>query len=97
MNFIATEKEIVKGILNAEDANKTSLCFIRDIENIEINDQRSERFTDVKIDKNGNKVLDTEAQNLLNHLKNVKIPEKLSTKNIFKYKVINKIPFIIIK
>jgi hypothetical protein len=83
--------------LNAEDANKTSLCFIRDIENIDINDKSSDRFIDVKIDKNGNKVLDTEAQDLLNHLKNVKIPEKLSKSNIFQFKVKNKIPFIIIK
>ena len=57
--------------------------------NIVISDKSSDRFIDVNIDENGNKVVDTEAQNLLNDLKSVKIPEKLSNNNIFNYKVKN--------
>ena len=76
--------------MTAEDPNKTSLCFIREIDNLEnsLNDASSGKFIDVQIDNEGNKSLDTEAKNLLTELKNVKIPDKLNNDtNIFYYKV----------
>lgn len=53
-----------------------------------MHDKNSDRYVDVKINDIGEKVIDNEAQDLLCHLKNVKIPEKLSEgTNIFYYKV----------
>lgn len=89
--FLATEKEIYNGILKLENPNKSALCFIRDIENIEehLSDRKAERFIDLKTDhKTGQKILDTEAKQLLNELKEKKIPDKLNKDtNIFYYKV----------
>ncbi len=73
-----------------KNADKSALCFIRDIENLEenMNDPSISRFIDTETTNNGEKVVDKEAKNLLENLKNQKIPSKLNPEsNIFNFKV----------
>jgi hypothetical protein len=74
-----------------KDPNKTALCFIRDIENLEdhLTDSTISRYIDTETNKIGEKVVDKEAKGLLEDLKNRKIPSKLNAEtNIFNFKVI---------
>ena len=76
----------------SKDPNKTALCFIRDIENLEenLNDPSIPRFIDIETNKNGEKVVDNEAKRLLEIMKKQKIPPKLNPEtNIFNFKVIS--------
>ena len=82
--------EIFDGILTATDPNKSSLCFIRTIENLESNltDSTISRFIDTELDQNKEVTLDLEAKKLLDNLKQIKIPAKLNREtNIFNFKV----------
>ncbi len=82
--------EIYEGILNVEDPNKSALCFIRNIDNLENNlgDSTISRFIDTQVSKSKQVLIDSDAKNLLDILKNKKIPAKLNTAtNIFKYNV----------
>ena len=85
-----TEMEIFEGIFTVEDPNKSALCFIRTIENLENNltDSTISRFIDTEVTQNKEVLVDSNAKNLLNILKNEKIPAKLNPdKNIFKFNV----------
>ena len=89
--FQVTEIEIFEGIMMAKDPNKTALCFIRDIDNLEdhLKDPSISRFIDTEINNIGEKVVDKEAKGLLEDLKKRKIPSKLNAeKNMFNFKVI---------
>ena len=83
--------EIFEGIMTAKDCNKSALCFIRNIENLESNlkDSTVSRFIDTELDQNKEVKIDQEAKKLLDTLKDKKIPEKLNRDaNIFNFKVI---------
>lgn len=84
-----TEKEIINGILNVSNANERTLCFIREIENIaqNISDSKAEKFIDLTRSEDGTVIIDREAENLLNRLKNERIPSVLKQENIYTYKV----------
>lgn len=84
-----TEKEIVKGILNASNANERALCFIREIENIteHISESKADKFIDLTRSTDGTVVVDQEAEQLLNRLKNERIPSVLKPENIYTYRV----------
>ena len=86
-----TEKEIFEGIFKENgDPNKSALCFIREIENLEenLNDKSIPRFIDVKYKGDKKFYVDEEAKSLSHDLKNVKIPQVLNTStNVFYYKV----------
>lgn len=74
-----------------KDPNKTSLCFIRNIVNLEENlaDSTASRFIDLKPDNESNKTeIDQEAKQLLDDLKFKKLPSRLNENNIFKFDVI---------
>lgn len=89
--ILVTEKEIFEGVFKEHDANKTSICFIRNIVNLEenINDPTATRFIDLKTDHQSNNVeIDLEAKKLIDDLKLKKIPSKLNDSNIFKFNVI---------
>ncbi|CAF1385440.1 unnamed protein product [Adineta ricciae] len=84
-----TEKEIIKGILQAPDANQRTLCFLREIDGIgeHLSDKKASKFIDTKLTKDGTVVIDKEAEDLLNRLKFTRIPKALDSKNVFSYKV----------
>ena len=90
MIFKVTAKEIYEGIERAEDPNKTALCFVREIVNLEeyINDSTVSRFMDIKTSRHKNNEIDLEAKKLLLELRDQKIPSKLDPNtNIFHFKV----------
>lgn len=76
---------MIKGILSAKDANERSLCFLRNIVDIRnhLSDEKAAKYIDMI--KPG--VVDEDAENLLNRLKNDRIPATLRSENIFKYRV----------
>ena len=82
---LVTEKEVIKGILSAKDANERTLCFLRDI--VDIRDHLSDEKAAKYIDMVSPSVLDDDAEGLLNRLKTVRIPGSLRSENIFKYRV----------
>ena len=84
-----TEKEIVKGILAAPKANQRALCFFREIDDIydHLADSRASKFIDMKSSDTGELVIDSEAETLLNRLKQTRIPNALQSQNIFSYRV----------
>jgi arsenate reductase-like glutaredoxin family protein len=69
--------------------NKSCSCFIREIVNLEehLNDSNAPRFIDLIKENNSSIKIDSEAEKLIENLKNVKIPYKLDSSNIFYYKV----------
>ena len=74
-----TEYEIQKGMLESQNATKSCLCFTRHIHKLEEsatckNNHIAHKYIDVA---SGTTALDKDAQNLLNVLKNGKIPEVL--------------------
>lgn len=88
--LIVTEKEIFEGIYKEKNPNKTALCFIRNIENLEehIIDSTASRFIDIKQGSEFKKPeIDLEAKALLDDLKMKKIPSILAPSNIFKFNV----------
>ena len=96
-----TEIEIFEGILiNKQDPNKTALCFIRNIENLEenLNDPAISRFIDIEYKRKDKIVkVDSDAKYMLETLKHKNIPSRLNVEtNVFKFNV-NKIPFNIIQ
>jgi len=84
-----TEKEIYNGILNGKDLKNNVLFFEREIEDIEQqliqNSNKSVLSKYIELDKSSN--IDMFSKKLLDDLKYKKIPEKLPSNNIFKFKV----------
>ena len=81
---------MLKGLANETDSNRSALCFIREIDNLEENLQDSalSRFIDVTQNADGQVVVDKEAKQLLEELKYIKVPAKLNENtNIFKLNV----------
>lgn len=82
-----TEKEIYNGILNAKNVDDDVLVFIREVvdieneENIKSNSKLAARFID--LDKDGN--VDKESKQLLHELKK-RVIEKIPEKNIHHFK-----------
>lgn len=85
IRILVTEKEVINGILSSKDANERTLCFLRDI--VDIHDHVSDEKAAKYIDMISPDVVDDDAENLLNRLKNVRIPGSLRSDNIFKYRV----------
>jgi len=83
--FIVTEKEIINGILSAKDANERTLCFLREIVDIQnhLSDEKASKYIDIS----SKSIIDEDAEKLLNRLKTIRIPAVLKSENIFKYKV----------
>jgi hypothetical protein len=86
-----TEKEIYNGILIAKNVQNNALFFIREIEDIESAceeaDKKDLSLLKKFIDMDSHDKVDQSTKNLLNNLKNNKIPNKLTGDNIFKFKV----------
>ena len=85
MQFLVTEKEIINGILSANDPNERTLCFLREI--VDIRDHLSDEKAPKYIDMLSKTEVDEEAEKLLDRLKNSRIPKVLKSENIFTYKV----------
>lgn len=83
-----TEKEIFNGILNNKNTSNTALYFQRNI--VDIDEYAAKNLAIVKkfIDLDKEDRVDKASRELLDELKNVKIPSKLSSSNIFKFDVI---------
>lgn len=73
-----TEREIQNGILRAKDTTDHTLAYIRNIEGLNVSVLR---FSKLFVDIAGRSV-DTEAQKLLNKLRDKKIPAALTEDNI---------------
>ena len=84
-----TEKEIFNGILNAKQVDKNVLFFTREIEGIEESLKTNLKLAKKFIDIDKENKIDESALNLLNDLKYKKIASKLSSSNIFNFKVIS--------
>ena len=87
--MIVTEKEIVNGILSASNANQRTLCFLREIVDIQshLADSKASKFIDLQYSADGQPSIDQEAEHLLNRLKKTRIPTVLQPNNIFSYRV----------
>ncbi len=88
--FSVTEKEIIEGVINAQDLESNVLFFEREIEDIEscVTSTDSDkkligRF--IELDEHEN--VDQKYKKLLDDLKYEKVPKKLKNINTFKYKV----------
>ena len=79
----------MKGILSVSNANERTLCFLREIEDISehLNDRKASKFIDMTSSLDGQLIVDSEAETLLNRLKYTRIPHVLQAENIFSYKV----------
>uniref|UniRef100_A0A1I8J6Q2 Sulfotransfer_1 domain-containing protein n=1 Tax=Macrostomum lignano TaxID=282301 RepID=A0A1I8J6Q2_9PLAT len=77
-----TERENIHGILTAENNSRHTLAFLRHLEGITLSNWRVARNF---IDMNGSEV-DREAQDLMDNLRDVKIPSKLRASSIIRYK-----------
>lgn len=83
-----TEKEIFNGILNSKNTSNTVLYFQRNI--VDIDKYAADKNLSIVkkfIDMDKEDKVDKSAKTLLDELKNVKIPSKLSSTNIFKFDV----------
>lgn len=80
-----TEDEIGRGLLDLPDPDHHCLCYCRELEGLDANltSPDSRFYTD--LDPTGKR--DHEAQNLLHDLKQNRIPQKLSHKNIHHFSV----------
>lgn len=78
-----TDREVINGILNANDTQAHCLAYIRRINNLNMNMIKYARNF---IDMIG-KDKDTEAQKLLSTLRDVKLPQKLIKENIADFSV----------
>ncbi len=87
--FQVTEKEIYNGILNAKQLDKNVLFFTREIEGIEESLKTNLKLAKKFIDIDKENKIDESALKLLNDLKYKKIAPKLSSSNIFNFKVIS--------
>ena len=85
-----TEKEIFNGILGkAKNPACNALYFQRDIDdlqNVRIDESNSSLIKKF-VDLDNQKTIDQSAKNLLDKLKNEKIPSRLPDTNIFKFRV----------
>ena len=78
-----TEREIQNGILRAKDTSDHTLAYIRNIEGLNVSVLRySKLFVDI-----AGRNVDTEAQTLLDRLRDKKIPAALTEENIARYVV----------
>ena len=86
--ILVTEKEIINGILSAKDANERTLCFLREIVDIQqhLSDEKTPKYIDM-LSSSTIPTIDEDAKHLLDRLKNVRIPDILKSENIFKYKI----------
>ncbi|CAF1436617.1 unnamed protein product [Didymodactylos carnosus] len=78
-----TEKEIIKGILSAEDANERTLCFIREVTDIHQNltDKKASDYINMI---NNFQDVDIDAEKSLKRLINDQIPLALNASNIIR-------------
>uniref|UniRef100_A0A0N4ZF20 NACHT domain-containing protein n=1 Tax=Parastrongyloides trichosuri TaxID=131310 RepID=A0A0N4ZF20_PARTI len=73
-----TEREVINGILKADDPNEHCLCYIRTIKNINISlTSTASKFIDIVHNE-----INGEAQNLLASLRDEQVTVKLSSNNI---------------
>lgn len=87
---LVTEYEIQRGLLCSAEASKDSLCFMREITNLEKNlrQRRAQKYIDVITSSTpsstgGNEVVvDTEAQQLLELLRKDKILKTMDRQNV---------------
>lgn len=82
--FSVTEEEIECGILESSNPSNQSLCYIRNISDIDVNltDVSSKRYTDILEGKH-----DNEAQTLLSKLKHDRILQRLGPYNVTQFEV----------
>lgn len=81
-----TEQEIWKGILTAEDAEKSALCFIRSFSNFEnLKPEMINKQIGRYLDLSSGNVRNEAATKLLNNLKKFQVPMKLDSSNIFNF------------
>ena len=82
--FSVTEEEIECGILESSNPSNQSLCYIRNISDIDVNltDVSSKRYTDILEGKH-----DIEAQTLLSKLKHDRILQRLGPYNVTQFDI----------
>lgn len=73
--------------MNTDHPDDKSIVFIRDIENVDFESESSKKAIKKFFDLTDDGKIDTEAQDLLNELKNEKIPSVLVDQNIIRFKV----------
>ena len=78
--FVVTEREITQGIFKNSQSEDTCLCVMRKIPDIELHltDPKAPKFIDLASQKE----VDNEAQELLNSLRNKKVPSKVQNTNL---------------
>ena len=89
-----TEKEIFNGVLNGKNVKDNVLVFIREVEDIE-NDENIKnniKLTARFIDLNKDGGIDKESKELLNDLKK-RVIEKVPEENIHPFKGVNHLVF----
>ncbi|KAI6199667.1 hypothetical protein M3Y96_00651200 [Aphelenchoides besseyi] len=75
---LVTEREVINGILQANNPNEHCLCYVRQIKNININQtSTASKFIDIV-----HKQVNQEAQKLLTILRDERVPEVLRSQNI---------------
>ncbi|XP_068761739.1 NACHT domain- and WD repeat-containing protein 1-like [Montipora capricornis] len=79
-----TEEEIECGILGSSNPGEQSLCYIRNISDIDLNltDKNSKRYTDILEGEH-----DIEAQDYLSKLKRDRVLQRLGQHNVTQYEV----------
>ncbi|KAK3733109.1 hypothetical protein QZH41_007442 [Actinostola sp. cb2023] len=84
MSCDVTEDEVEHGILNSNDATAQTLCYVREIEDIQVNleSKKTHLYTDINQGQH-----DIEAQQHLDHLKRQRILNKLGEENVTHYTV----------
>jgi hypothetical protein len=87
--FKVTELEIYNGILANDNANNTSIAFIREIEDFKNKDNDLKNFKNVAkfIELDSKNKIDRTTEKAIDELKTIKIPSALNNDNIYKYMV----------
>lgn len=85
--FPVTEEEIREGIINDKNPANHCLAFIRDIDHINLQHPKAWRFQEL-IGQESDARINTETQELLNHVRNDLIPTTLPEENIHMFKTV---------
>lgn len=78
-----TEREVINGVLNVENTKAHCISYVRYINNINLqNIKKASNFIDII-----NRGIDAEAARLLGNLRDERLPNKIETSNMQKYRI----------
>jgi len=82
---LVTEDEIAHGIFKLQNPQDHCLCYIRELEGLDnqLSDKAAKQYIDISTEDPTK--ADTKSQQLLDNLKNVKVPTYLGSKNVRTY------------